>query len=113
MSSPIGGQLGQASVETVALAPLVVLCCLLGMQALIAGSNFVAAANSAHAGALAGQLGHDPARAARRSVPGWSTGRVRVSSRSGRVAVELRPRAIVPGLAALLVARADARYLRR
>jgi Flp pilus assembly protein TadG len=105
-------QRGQASVETVALAPLVILCCLLGLQGLIAGSNFIAAANAAHAGALAGQLGRDPKRAACRSAAGWSTSRVHVRTTGRRVAVELRPRAILPGLAGLLVARAEAGYAR-
>jgi hypothetical protein len=103
----------QASVELVALVPLVALCGLLGLQGLVAGANFVVAANAAHAGALAGQLGHDPERAAREAAPSWPRGRIEVRARNGRVAVELHPRSLVPGVSGLLVARADARYLKR
>lgn len=98
--------------ELVALAPIVLLCALLGLQGLVAGANFVAAANAAHAAALAGQLGRDPLLAARRSAPGLATGEMTVRARDGKVAVELRPRAILPGLAELLRARAGAQYRR-
>jgi hypothetical protein len=97
----------------VAITPLVVLCCLIGMQALAAGANFVTAANAAHAGALAGQLGREPSSAAREAVPGWSTSRVDVSTHERTVEVLLRPRSFVPGLSELLDARATARYTRR
>lgn len=101
---------GQATVESVALAPLVMLCCLLGLQGLVAGANFVVASHVAHSGALAGQLGHDVKRAARAAAPGWSTGELQVRERGNRVTVRLTPRAIVPGLAGLLSAEARARY---
>lgn len=109
----MSGQRGQSSVETVAIAPIVFLCCLIGLQGLLAGANFVAAGNAAHAGALAGQLGHDPARAARSSAPDWSTGRLRVTDRGRRVRVRLTPRAIVPPLAGLLAVEASARYTKQ
>lgn len=95
------------------MTPVVVLCGLLGLQALVAGANFVAAGNAAHAGALAGQLGRDVESAARGSAPGWSSGEMAVSDRGRRVRVRLTPRSIVPGLAPLLVAGADARYTRQ
>ncbi len=103
---------GQAGVETVAMAPILLLCSLLALQALVAGANFVVADNAAHAGALAGQLGDDPESAARRSAPGWSTTRVRVSERESRVRVRLTPRSIVPGLARMLSVTAEAGYAR-
>jgi hypothetical protein len=106
------GARGQASVEVVALIPIVMLCGLLGLQGLVAGANFVAAGHAAHAGALAGQLGRDPLRAARRATPGWPRGSMSVHNDDGLVAVELRPRSLVPGLSGLLVARAEARYAR-
>ena len=74
---------GQSTVETVLMTPIVILCCLLGLQGLVAGANFVAAGNAAHAGALAGQLGHSPGKAARAAVPGWSTSSGRVSRLAG------------------------------
>jgi pilus assembly protein CpaE len=103
---------GQATVESVALAPVVLLCCLLGLQALVAGANFVVASHVAHSAALAGQMGRDVKRAARAAAPGWSTGRLEVSDRARRVTVRLRPRTIVPGLAPVLSVEAGARYTR-
>lgn len=99
---------GQALVELVAIAPLVLLCALLGLQALAAGAAYVYADNAAHAAALAGQLGGDADAAARAALPGWSRGRVGVVDRDGRLTVTVRPRALVPPLAKLLTARANA-----
>lgn len=104
---------GQSLVETVLMTPIVVLCCLLGLQGLAAGANFVAADNAAHAGALAGQLGRDPRKAARGSVPGWSTGQVEVKASRRRVRVRLKPRSIFPLLAGLLVVTSEARYTKQ
>lgn len=99
---------GQALVELVATAPLVLLCALLGLQALAAGAAYVYADNAAHAAALAGQLGGDRVGGARAALPGWSRGRVGVVERGGRVTVTVRPRALVPPLAELLTAHATA-----
>lgn len=107
------GERAQASVETVAIAPIILLCCLLGFQGLIAGANFVAAGNAAHAGALAGQLGRDPVSAARAAAPGWSSTRMKVARHGRRVRVELSPRTIVPGLAAALKVTTEARWVAR
>ena len=107
------GARGQSSVELLVIAPVVFLCCLLGLQALVAGANFVVADNAAHAGALAGQLGRSPSSAARAAAPGWSTSRLEVTVRLRKVRVELRPRSIFPPLAGLLVARSEARYTKR
>lgn len=101
---------GQSTVEIVAIAPVVFLCCLLGLQALVAGANFVTAGNAAHAGALAGELGRSPRKAARSAAPGWSTSRLDVSVVGRRVRVTVHPREIVPGLGGLLAASAEARY---
>lgn len=106
------GDSGQASIELVAIAPVVVLVGLLALQALVAGSAFVSVQGAAHAGALAGALGDDPARAARSALPEWSSGRVKVSVSGDRVRVKLTPRAIVPPLAALLKVDADTRFVK-
>lgn len=103
---------GQSTVEIVAVAPIVLLCCLIGLQALVAGAVHVTAANAAHAGALAGELGHNPAGAARAAVSRWPAGRVDVTAAHGRVRVRMRPRTIVPGLAATMTATAEARFTR-
>lgn len=101
---------GQATVELVALAPIVILACLIGLQALVAGANFVVAGHVAHAGALAGQLGRSPAQAARSAAPEWSSTRLSVAVRARTVRVRLAPRAILPGLQGLLTTTATARY---
>lgn len=104
---------GQSTLEAVLMTPLVILCCVLGLQGLVAGANYVAADNAAHAGALAGQLGNDPRKAARSAVPGWSTGQVGVTTGARHVRVKLKPRSIFPALAGLLVVTSEARYTRQ
>lgn len=103
-------QSGQATIELVAMTPIVALCGLLALQALVAGSSWVSVQHAAHAGALAGALGKDPARAARSALPGWSSGRTEVTVVGDRVRVELTPRAFVPPLASLLSASGSARF---
>ncbi|MGH2906297.1 MAG: hypothetical protein ACRDKI_05950 [Solirubrobacterales bacterium] len=93
---------GQSLVEVVTLAPLLVLCGLLGMQALAFGAAHVYADNAAHAGAVAAGLGGDPAAAAKRAVPGWARGRVDVRRSGRQLRVLLRPRAVLPAVAGLL-----------
>lgn len=103
------GQRGQALVETVALVPILLVCGLLALQALVAGANRVAADTAVHAAMVASLTGRDAERAAREAVPGWSRGRVTVQKSDHRVGVELRPRTIVPELDSLLVVRSTVR----
>ncbi|MGB0871595.1 MAG: hypothetical protein ACPGYP_00505 [Solirubrobacterales bacterium] len=102
---------GQSLVELVAITPIVLVCGMLGLQGLVVGANAVAADHSAHAAALAKQLGTDPVAAARAAIPGWSHGDVRVQVGAGRVQVRLTPKAILPGLARMLEPRAEARFV--
>jgi hypothetical protein len=102
MSSPARSERGQASVELVALVPLVVAVVLAAAQLLAAGAARELAGHAAEAGAVALLQGADARAAARDAVPGWSRGRVRVRVEDRRVRVRLRPRAFVPGLARLL-----------
>lgn len=99
---------GQAAVEAVAAFPLVVVAALLCLQAMAVGAVAVQADNAAHAAAVAyGEAGADSAeRAARRAVPGWTRGRVSVSIGGGFARVTMRPRALFPGIAPALSARA-------
>jgi hypothetical protein len=99
---------GQASVELVGALPLAALVALAIGQLLAAGAARELAANAAEAGAAAMLQGADARVAVRSALPGWSRerGDVRVSGR--RVAVRLRPRTVLPGLAGLLVASATA-----
>jgi hypothetical protein len=95
---------GQASVELVALAPLLLVVVLAAAQLLAAGAAGELADHAAEAAAIAILQRADPAAAARDAVPRWSHGRmtVRVSGRSVRV--RIRPRSPIPALARLLEA---------
>lgn len=103
------GQRGQALVEILGLVPIVAVCGLLAMQALVVGANHVAADSAVHAGAIAAQTGGDVRVAVREAIPGWSRGRVTVRERGEVIGVKLRPRAVIPGLAGWLTVEASAR----
>jgi hypothetical protein len=93
------GSAGQASVEVVALVPLLVLVAAAAILVLAAGRAAASAAAGAEAGALALIQGRDAVAAARRAAPGSA-----VVVRGGRVRVTVRP----PILADLLRATATA-----
>jgi hypothetical protein len=84
-------QLGQASVEALAAVPLLLLAGMVLFQLLTLGHAAVLAGSAAEAGALALAAGEKPEQWAREAVPGWSRARMRVSARSGRVMVSMRP----------------------
>jgi hypothetical protein len=95
---------GQASVELVALAPVLLAVALAAAQLLAAGAARELADHAAEAGAVALLQGTDPQAAARDAVPGWSRGRVDVRVDGRRVRVRLRPRSLVPAMAGMLEA---------
>jgi len=99
---------GQASVELVALAPMLLAAVLAVAQLLAAGAARELADHAAEAGAVALLQDADPALAARDAVPGWSRGRVDVSVKERRVRVRLRPRSFLPALGELLEATGEA-----
>lgn len=99
---------GQASVELVALAPVVLAAVLAVSQLLAAGAAQELADHAAEAGAIALLQRADPVAAAREAIPGWSRGRVDVRVRGRHVRVRLRPRSFLPALAELLEATGDA-----
>ena len=99
---------GQASVEFVALLPLLVLMALVIGQVLAAGRCRELAGHAAGAGAAALLQDGDPVRAARQALPGWSRRGLDVTVRGRRVAVTLRPPGLLPGLPGLLRARVSA-----
>ena len=105
---PASSGSGQASVELVALLPLAALIALAIGQLLAAGSARELAGNAAEAGAAALLQGGDPAAAARAALPGWSRERTSVHVEGRRVEVRVRPRTVVPVLAARLEASAAA-----
>ena len=82
---------GQASVEVVALMPLLVVVVAVAAQLLAAGAARELAGNAAEAGAVALLQGGDAGRAARGALPGWSRRRLAVRVDGRRVHVRLRP----------------------
>src|SRR4051812_22003807 len=66
----VGGEAGQASVEFVALLPLVLVLLALGYQALLAGQAVWQARVAARSAARANAFGADAAGAARARLPG-------------------------------------------
>lgn len=103
-----GGETGQASVELVVLAPLLVAVIVAAAQLLAAGAAVGLADHAAEAGAVALLEGGDPTAAARAAVPGWSRERMTVRVAGRRVRVRLRPPAPVAALGELLEASREA-----
>ena len=102
------GERGQATVELVGILPLFAVVVLAAGQALAAGVAHDLADHAAEAGAVALLQDGDPEDAARRALPGWARGRLRVRVREGAVHVRLRPPAALPGLGDRLDASAEA-----
>ena len=96
---------GQATIEVVALLPLVLLIGVSLMAVLAARSAAEGAAAAAHAGAMALIQGEDAAAAARAAVPGRDA-TVDVDGR--RVRVVVRPALALPFAPELLTGRAVA-----
>lgn len=89
---------GQASVELVALLPLLVLVCGALWQAVVAGQALWLSGTAARAAARAHALGEDPERAATSALPGsLARGTSVRATDDGRVAVHIRVPAVVGG----------------
>ena len=82
---------GQATIEVVGGAVVLVIAGLLGLQLLGAGYAAVMAGNAAEAAALAAANGRNARKAALDAVPGWPARAISVRAAGGRVRVELRP----------------------
>jgi hypothetical protein len=89
---------GQATVELVALLPLVGLLAALLWQALLAGETLWLSGSAARAAARAAAVGSDPAAAARAVLPARFAATVHVErDRDGVVTVSLRIPAVLGG----------------
>jgi hypothetical protein len=99
---------GQATLEAMALIPLLLAVGLGLMQVLAVGYSSVLAGGAAEAGALALAAGRDPRAGAREALPGWSESRARIRVEGGRVEVRLRPPSPLRALADGLEVRAKA-----
>lgn len=100
------GTAGQASVELVALVPVLMVLALGVAQLLAAGVARELAAHAAEGGAIALGNGEDPRAAVRDALPGWARDRVSVTVQGRRVAVAVRPVTVFPGAGAVLAAHA-------
>lgn len=91
-------QRGQASVELVALLPLLAVLCAVGWQLVVAGQTVWLAGTAARAAARSHALGRDATGAARSALPVGLRRRVTVTEQAdGRVSVRLRIPTVVPG----------------
>jgi hypothetical protein len=104
------GHAGQATVELVALLPLLALVAVGAWQAVLAGHAAWGATTAARAAARANAVGSDPARAARAHLPGSLARGLRVTAGTdGAVAVRVRIPSL-PGLPSPGHASAGARF---
>jgi hypothetical protein len=92
------GQVGQSSVELVALLPLVIVLGVAAFTLLSARSAADQAVAAAQAGAMALLQDADPAEAARAALPEPVRGRATISVSGRRVRVTVRPRGPLPAL---------------
>ena len=102
------GERGQASVELLAVLPVVLVVALLLAQLLAIGYASVLAGNAAEAAALALAGGGDPHAAARAALPGWSKAHARLSVHGGEVHLRLRPPALLHAFGRRLEVHAEA-----
>ena len=91
-------QAGQASVELVALLPLLCVLAVLGWQAVVAGQAVWLAGTAARSAARAHALGSDPRVAARDAVPGALRAGARVRTDGDGVEVRLAVPSVVARL---------------
>jgi hypothetical protein len=92
-----GPESGQASVEAVAVVPVVLLSALVAWQLVLAGHTLWLCANAARAAARADAVGLSPGRAARSALPASMERGVSVERRaSGGVRVRVRVPIVLP-----------------
>ncbi|MEA2269563.1 MAG: hypothetical protein QOC64_2173 [Solirubrobacteraceae bacterium] len=103
-----GGERGQATVEFVALLPVLAVVALAAWQAVVAGQAIWLAGSAARAGARAAAIGAEPGPAARRALPPRLEEGLRVrEGDGGGVTVTLRiPSVLSDGALAHTSARA-------
>jgi hypothetical protein len=89
---------GQATVETLAAIPLLLLAGGVALQLLLAGYALTLADGAAEAGALALAGGHPAVEAVEASLPAWAADRADIAVQGGKVTVRLSP----PSLFALV-----------
>lgn len=93
------GESGQATVEAIAMLPVLLAVAMAAAQLLAVGYASVLAGNAAEAGALALAGGTDPRTAVRSALPGWSRANAHVGVERGEIRVNLRPPTLLHALA--------------
>lgn len=96
------GEVGTASVETVAIVPFLLLALLVAAQAVLAGQALWSAGVAARAGARAALVGGNAAAVARKALPPPLRGDARVES-GDEVSVQVRVPKLLPALPELTV----------
>lgn len=99
---------GQATVESLAAVPLLLLTGVASLQLLVAGCALSVADGAAEAGALALASGRSARVAAFEALPGWARDRASVSVSGGEVSVRLPPPSLLPIVSDALVMRSSA-----
>jgi hypothetical protein len=99
---------GQATVELIALLPLLLVAALAGGALLAAQAAGEQAGMAAQAGAMALLQGGDPRAAATRALPAAARSRAVIRVRGRRVTVRVRPRLPIAALTRPLTAHATA-----
>jgi hypothetical protein len=99
---------GQATVETVAAIPLLLLAGLLALQLLVVGYALTLADGAAEAGALALTAGRPAKEAVREALPDWAADDATVSVNGGEVTVRLQPPSPLPSVADRLAVSSSA-----
>jgi hypothetical protein len=102
------GESGQATVEFVALLPLVLAVALAAAAILAGHSAEEQAGQAAQAGAMALLQGGEPREAARRALPDAVRDRAAIDVEGRRVTVRVRPRLPIQPLAAMMSGHATA-----
>ena len=87
----MNGEEGQATVELVALLPLLLIAALAGAALVASHAAGEQAGQAAQAGAMAVLQGGDPRAAARRALPAGARRRAAIEIRGRRVTVHIRP----------------------
>ncbi len=104
----MGSDAGQATVEVLAAALLLVVVGAISLQLLVAGYSLTAADGAAEAGALALASGRPVKQAVRDALPGWAADDVEATIHGGEVSVELTPPSLLSGLADRLAVNSSA-----
>jgi hypothetical protein len=99
---------GQATLETVAVLPLLIAVALAVGHVLAAGMTHELAGHAAQAGAIAVIRGGDAKASVRAALPEWARDEVDVRVVDRRVRVRLEPPAVLPAVADALAATGTA-----